>query len=115
MSFELGRALYLSDAVGQDALAKALLFAATHGIALPRALLATGAIDPERLEAELARGDAPLLRHVVPLPLLVHQLPAGLCDRLLAVPSGATPAPARWTSRWSTRATGTLRKRSRTG
>ncbi len=86
MTYELGRSLLLADAIAPDALAQALYMVATQGVALPRALVATGAMEVERLEVELARADAPMLRHVVAVPELVSQLPAGLCHRLLAVP-----------------------------
>ncbi|MEO6417940.1 MAG: hypothetical protein ABIP39_00935, partial [Polyangiaceae bacterium] len=86
MAFELGRALLLSDAVTSGALARALFAVATEGIPLPRALIALGAVDAERLEEELARTDVPLVRHVVPVADLFEALPAGLCSRLLALP-----------------------------
>jgi Type II secretion system (T2SS), protein E, N-terminal domain len=86
VTFELGRSLLLADAIAPDALAQALYMVATQGVALPRALVATGAMELERLEVELARAEAPMIRHVVALPELVSQLPAGLCHRLLAAP-----------------------------
>lgn len=86
MAFELGRALLLSDAVTSGALARALYAVATEGIPLPRALVSLGAVDPERLEEELARTDVPLVRHVVPVAELFEALPEGLCSRLLALP-----------------------------
>jgi hypothetical protein len=86
VTYELGRSLLLADAIAPDALAQALYMVATQGVALPRALVATGAMEVERLEVELARADAPMLRHVVGVPELVSQLPTGLCHRLLAVP-----------------------------
>jgi hypothetical protein len=86
VTFELGRSLLLADAVAPDALAHALLVVATSGVSLARALVAVGAIEVERLEAHLARGDAPVLRHVAPVVELVARLPYGLCERLLAVP-----------------------------
>ena len=79
MTYELGRALLLSDAVSPDALATALFTASTEHVSLVRALLATRAIEPGRLEEELARVDAPLMRHVAPVLSLMEQLPAGLC------------------------------------
>jgi hypothetical protein len=86
MTFALARSLLLADAVTPDTLAQALLLAATRGTSLVRALLATRAIDPVRLEQELDRGDAPYMRHVAPVMALVQHLPPGLCERLLALP-----------------------------
>ncbi|MDB4993615.1 MAG: FrgA, partial [Myxococcaceae bacterium] len=86
MAFELGRALLLADAVTPSALARALFAVATEGVPLPRALVALGAMRHDRLEEELARVEGPVVRHVVPLPELVAQLPPGLCSRMLALP-----------------------------
>lgn len=86
MTFALARALLLADAVTPDALAQALLLSATSDIPLVRALLAMRAIDGPHLEQLLDRGDAPYMRHVAPVMSLVHRLPPGLCERLLALP-----------------------------
>jgi hypothetical protein len=85
---ELGRALLLSDAVTPDAMAQALLASVRDRVSLVRALLATGAIAPTRLEEELARTapDEPVLRHPVPVLDLVERLPPHLCSALVAVP-----------------------------
>ena len=91
MTFALARSLLLADAVTPDALSQALLIAATRGTSLVRALLATQAIDPLRLEQQLERGDAPFMRHVAPVMALVQHLPPGLCDRLLALPVRRDP------------------------
>src|SRR5271170_293013 len=91
MTFALARSLLLADAVTPDALAQALLVAATRGTSLVRALLATRAIDPLRLEQQLERGDAPYMRHVAPVMALVQHLPPGLCERLLALPVRRDP------------------------
>jgi hypothetical protein len=91
VAFELGRALFLADAIAPDALAHALFMVAQKGVSLPHALLAMGAIEPERLEEQLARVEMPVLRHVVPLPDLVSRLPPGLCETLLAVPLRRDP------------------------
>lgn len=91
MAFELGRTLILADAVAPESLAHALLVVATSGVCLPRALVAVGAIEVDRLEEHLARADAPMLRHVVPVPELVEKLPHGLCERLLAIPVRQDP------------------------
>src|SRR5438128_1781240 len=50
VTYELGRALLLSDAVSPEALAEALFTATTERVSLVRALLATRAIEPHRLE-----------------------------------------------------------------
>jgi hypothetical protein len=86
VTFALARSLILADAVTPNALARALLESATSGTSLVRALLATRAIDAMRLEQLLERGEAPAMKHVVPVMSLVQRLPAGLCERLLAVP-----------------------------
>lgn len=91
MTFALARSLLLADAVTPEALSQALLVSATRGTSLVRALLATRAIDPARLDEQLERGDAPAMRHVVPLMSLVQQLPPGLCERLLALPVRRDP------------------------
>ncbi len=91
MTFELGRSLILADAIAPDALAHALLVVATTGVCLPRALVAVGAMEATRLDEHLARGDAPMLRHVVPVQELVAKLPAGLCEQLLALPVRQDP------------------------
>jgi hypothetical protein len=87
----LARSLLLADAVTREALAEALLISATRGTSLVRALLATGAIQPARLEQQLERGDAPVMRHIAPVMSLVEHLPPGLCERLLALPVRRDP------------------------
>lgn len=91
MPYELGRALLISEAITQDALAKALFVVATEGVPLPRVLVALKLIDPSRLDDELARADAPVVHHVVPVAELMDALPSGLCSRLLAVPIRRDP------------------------
>jgi hypothetical protein len=86
MTFALARSLLLADAVTPEALGRALLVSATRGASLVRALLETGAIDPLRLEQQLERSDAPYMRHVAAVMVLVQHLPDGLCERLLALP-----------------------------
>ena len=86
MTFALARSLLLADAVTHEAMAQALLVSATRSTSLVRALLATRAIDPPRLEQQLERGDAPYMRHVAPVMALVQHVPPGLCERLLALP-----------------------------
>jgi hypothetical protein len=89
--FALARALLSADAVSHDAMARAVLEAADQGTSLVRALLTTGAIDANRLERHLVRGDAPFMQHVAPVADLARSLPAGLCQRLLAVPVRRDP------------------------
>jgi hypothetical protein len=91
MAFALARSLLLADAVTPEALAESLMVSATRGTSLVRALLATHAIDPARLEQQLERGDAPTMRHVAPVMALVQHLPPGLCERLLALPVRRDP------------------------
>jgi hypothetical protein len=91
MGFALARALLLADAVTAEGLAQALLVAGARGTSLVRALLATRAIEPGRLEQQLEGGDAPTMRHVAPVMSLVNQLPPGLCERLLALPVRRDP------------------------
>jgi hypothetical protein len=87
----LVRSLVLADMVSQEALAEALFVSATNGIPLVRALLVARAIDAPRLEQHLERGDAPYMRHVAAVIPLVERLPAGMCERLLAVPVRRDP------------------------
>jgi hypothetical protein len=91
MTFALARSLLLADAVTAESLAQALLVAASKSTSLVRALLATRAIDPLRLEQQLERGEAPYMRHVAPVMALVQLLPPGLCERLLALPVRRDP------------------------
>jgi hypothetical protein len=91
MTFALARSLLLADAVKPEALAAALLVSATRGTSLVRALLAARAIERAELEQHLERGDAPFMRHVAPVSSLVHQLPAEICERLLALPVRRDP------------------------
>jgi Type II secretion system (T2SS), protein E, N-terminal domain len=91
VTLALARSLLLADAVTPQALAQALLVSATRGTSLVRALLATRAMDAERLAQQLEQGDAPTMRHVAPVMTLVHHLPPGLCERLLALPVRRDP------------------------
>ena len=88
MSFELARALLRSGAVSDEALTEAIGTSLVDRIPLIRALLATGALQPERLDAELARGEVPKVSSLLPDFAAVARLPADLCQRLLAVPLG---------------------------
>ncbi len=93
MGLELGRALLLADAVTPQAMSRALSAAVQDDVSLVRALLSTDAVDPARLEDELARvaPDAPVQRHPVPALDLVARLPARLCEALMAIPLRRDP------------------------
>jgi hypothetical protein len=91
----LARALLLADAVTPEALAEALVLAATQGTSLPRGLIGAHAIDGARLEQFFETyhegAGAPLLVRVTPLRELAASLPPGLCERLQAVPVRRDP------------------------
>jgi Type II secretion system (T2SS), protein E, N-terminal domain len=91
VTFELARALLNAEIITPVPLARALYTVATEGVPLTRALLALGVVKEDRLEDELARIDVPTIHHVVPVPELLEQLPAGLCSRLLALPIRRDP------------------------
>jgi hypothetical protein len=86
VSYELARALMLTEVISTTMLGRSLFAAITQEVPLARVLFETRALDPEQLETELARADAPVLRSVAPVKELMDRLPAGLCKRLLAVP-----------------------------
>jgi hypothetical protein len=86
VTYELARALLLTEVISSTTLARALFASITQDTALPRVLFEMRALDPERLDIELSRVDAPRLRSVVPVKELMDRLPPGLCRRLLAVP-----------------------------
>ena len=79
MSFELGRALLLTEAITPEGLGQALLTAARDEVSLVRAILMTGAMDPGRLEQELSRAETPSMRAVLPVREITDRLPPGLC------------------------------------
>lgn len=85
---ELPKALLLEEVVAPGALAEALYVSVTRGVPLARALVDRGAVAQDVVVRYLARGEAPFVPHVVPIPDLVERLPHGLCERLLAVPVG---------------------------
>jgi hypothetical protein len=89
--FALARTLLLADAITHDALAQAMLVSARGGGSFVRALVTTGAVDAARLAQHLERGDAPYMQQVAPVMALVESLPAGLCERLLALPVRRDP------------------------
>ncbi len=88
MSVELGRNLLLGDAIGSEALGRALLRAAQDRRSLLAVLLDGGYVDEARLEAELARAGADPIGRVAIDRGLYEKLPDGLCERLLVVPMG---------------------------
>jgi hypothetical protein len=83
---ELTKALLLEEVVAPGALAEALYVSVTSSVPLVHALVDTGAVPADVLVRYLGRAETPFLRHVVPVPDVVEQLPRGLCERLLAVP-----------------------------
>ncbi len=91
----LARALLASEAVTPDALAEAILLAASRGTSLTRGLIAAHAIDAPSLEQFLDKFlegvPAPVLLRVVPMRDLALRLPPGLCERLQAVPVRRDP------------------------
>jgi hypothetical protein len=86
VAVEFAKGLIVSEVVSADALERALYVAVSNDSPVEHALLDTGALTTDRLDDELARGDAPVLHDVVADPDLLDRLPAGLCSRLLAVP-----------------------------
>ena len=91
MSFELGRALLLTEAISPEGLGQALLSCARERVSLVRAILSTGAMTHERLEAELSRAETPSMRAVAPARELMARLPPELCVRLCVVPIRRDP------------------------
>jgi hypothetical protein len=91
VTVELARLLLSSGVAGRAQIQAALFASLRHGIPFPRALLQESGIDEQALERELARGDTPALRTVVPLTDAIAMLPIGMCTRLLAVPVRADP------------------------
>jgi hypothetical protein len=88
VSVELGRNLLLGDAIGSEALGRALLAAAKDRRSLLAVLLDGDYVDEARLEAELARAGAEPIARVTIDRDLYAKLPTGLCERLLVVPMG---------------------------
>ena len=86
MADDLTKALLVEEVVVPAALAEALFVAITGSAPIVQALTDTNAVSPEVLSRYLARADAPVLRHVMPVAELMDRLPHGLCARLLAVP-----------------------------
>lgn len=86
MADDLTKALLVEEVVVPAALGEALFVAVTGSAPIVQALTDTNAVSPEVLSRYLARADAPVLRHVMPVAELMDRLPHGLCARLLAVP-----------------------------
>lgn len=76
----------VSEVLSADGLERALFVAASNDSPLEHALLDTGALTAEKLEAELSRADAPSIQGLEADIDLLDRLPAGLCTRLLVVP-----------------------------
>ena len=91
MTVELARLLLSSGTVPRAQLQAALFAAVRSGIPFPRALLLEAGLDEDALVREMAPGDVPAIRSVVPLVDAVARLPKGMCARLLAVPVRADP------------------------
>jgi hypothetical protein len=91
VSADLARRLLQTGAVTPDEIYAALLDVVVLGVPLVQALVARGAATGARVEEELARVRVPTLKNVRVAGELARRLPAGLCERLLAVPVGATP------------------------
>ncbi|MBI5531475.1 MAG: hypothetical protein HY898_02090 [Deltaproteobacteria bacterium] len=91
MTVELARLLLSSGAVARAQIQSALFVSLRHGVPFPRALLREAGVDQAAVERELAVGDTPLLRTVVPLIDAIARLPVGMCTRLLAIPVRADP------------------------
>ena len=86
VTYELGRALLVSETIAPEALAAALHVAVAERVSLLRALLTLRSVDPRALETELSRAEAPVERAFTPDVALIAALPEGLCARLLALP-----------------------------
>jgi hypothetical protein len=84
----LARSLLTADAITPEALADVLFVAATEGVSLVRALVTSEGVDLHVLQRCLDRdgGEGPYMRHIAPVVPLIERLPAGLCDRLFALP-----------------------------
>lgn len=83
---DLTKALLLEEAATPRAVAEALFTSITGRAPLVQSLVETGATSSDILARYLARGEAPFLRQVAPLPELLARLPPGLCARLFAIP-----------------------------
>jgi hypothetical protein len=86
VSVEFGRRLLLSGAVGPSEIQAALFRHLGSGVPFLRALVEIGGVSERALEEELTRSSVQMLDAVAPSAPLMHELPEGLCGRLLAVP-----------------------------
>jgi hypothetical protein len=90
MSAELARRLLQTGVVPPEEVHAALLDMVTLGVPFVQALVSRGASVGDLVERELARMRVPSLRSVKVAPELTADLPVGMCERLLAVPVGAS-------------------------
>ncbi len=87
MTFELGRSLLQSGAITPEGLARALAVTLEPGMPLARAVVGLGLVSEDDIHEHLARSDPrPALTEVHPRLELLGVLPAGLCNRLAALP-----------------------------
>lgn len=94
MSAELARRLIHSGAAPAEVDA-ALFQAVQRGISLTQAVNELYPALVELLERALDRSDFPAIHSVRPLPDVVRALPAGMCERLLALPVHRDPRSSR--------------------
>ncbi|PIE05973.1 MAG: hypothetical protein CSA75_01980 [Sorangium cellulosum] len=93
MTLDLGRRLLASGAVSNDQIQVALFLHITRGIPFLRALHDTG-VSEEVINQETSRSEIPCLNQVQPSVDVMARLPAGMCDRLLALPVRVEPTNA---------------------
>jgi hypothetical protein len=87
VTFELGRALLLSQTVTPDGLSRALGVTIDPGMPLARALVGLGLVGEDDLQEELSKSDSePAVTEVTPRIDLMQLLPLGICNRLAAIP-----------------------------
>lgn len=91
MSVVLALRLLASGAVRRADVESAFIAYARDGVPFVSALLEAKAIAEDDLEHELSRSELPVLRTVLPVPVLASALPRGLCRRLLAMPVRQDP------------------------
>jgi hypothetical protein len=92
MTTELGKKLLLAEHVNGRTLESALFDVVDKRIALVQALAARGRDVTAVVNDELARSELELLSSATVHPELARELPAGLCQRLLAFPIGRHPS-----------------------
>ena len=86
VTIELARRLFESGLVAGTEIEAALAEVTRSGVPLVRALFERGANLAELVERELRRSKLPSVSSVRAEPDVAARLPAGLCERLLAVP-----------------------------